>query len=211
MYVIQIKQRILRPDGTPRMAPIIMNYSLGDFTDLAFLYKHTPELIRFFTNCQILGIVPLDSLQPAEQEALKGHLKIAKERPEFPQYQILQYLKALEPKKTERQQNNNSVSTRERKQNKATKKDVEDAILFLIRKYSKSKSKDWEQETVNTGLFKKFGKEFNLSKKTRLGKVWAILYHKVKGIPPKGWKYDEITAAIDSIGRQNNLWDSLRK
>ncbi len=97
------------------------------------------------------------------------------------------------------------------KRTKATKHDVDKAIVFLIYRYKKSKRKDWEQATVNAELFTKFGKEFDLSKKTRLGKIWAILHHRSTAEPPKGWTYDDITNAINAIGKDNNLWDTCRK
>lgn len=97
------------------------------------------------------------------------------------------------------------------KRTKATKHDVDKAIDFLIYRYKKSKRKDWEQATVNAELFTKFGKEFDLSKKTRLGKIWAILHHRSTEEPPKGWTYDDITNAINAIGKDNNLWDTCRK
>ena len=195
MYVIQIKQRILRPDGTPRMAPIIMNYSLGDFTDLAFLYKHTPELIRFFTNCQILGIVPLDSLQPAEQEALKGHLKIAKERPEFPQYQILQYLEAMAQAEKQTTPARKRESAPKEERHKSTADDIQEAMRLLKERLKDSKTPDWEIPTIEQYLKDKMGYCPEISPKTKLGKYWAILYSHRKRTLPKKWDVDMVKKA----------------
>ena len=77
---------------------------------------------------------------------------------------------------------------------KANKKDVLDAMKLLKDRAETPNIKDWEKGTIILFLSSK-GYNLDVSKKTRIGKYWAIIYEKKIGSPPPHWYYSDIQKA----------------
>lgn len=94
-------------------------------------------------------------------------------------------------------------STAKPKRHKATEEVVKGAMDLLIKRAKDSTSKDWEKGTIKTYLSAN-GYVLEISKKTKIGKLWAVLYDNKKQDPPCHWFKEDIDKA-----RQDLLKDGI--
>ena len=90
-----------------------------------------------------------------------------------------------------------NISAKPKKQ-KATKKETQDAADLII-KYFDSGKRSFSLATISHYLEKELGQKFDLSSKTLLGKVYAVLYYQKKKIPPRGWTVGKIEEAGENV------------
>ena len=193
------------------------NIPLSWIDDRDFLDR-LKELVRLRDSRDYIDIIPIAELTAEMQVKVRNNYEINSKDHNNAQYRVNAYinrrLRQTQPSTVDAAAEQTAPapdSTAKPKRLKATKADIDNAINFLIYRYNKSKRKDWEQATINAELFDKFRRYFDLTKKSRLGRIWAILHHKSTGEPPKGWGYEDITKAINAIGKNYNLWDICRK
>ncbi len=89
-------------------------------------------------------------------------------------------------------------SSEQSKRKKASDEEIRGAMKLLKDKAEKTNSKDWEKGTIILFLKEK-GFDLELSKKTKIGKYWAILYEKKIGSPPSHWYYSDIQQAQQDL------------
>lgn len=68
---------------------------------------------------------------------------------------------------------------------------------------SSTKTKDISQESVILKLKEKFGKRYDLSPKTKAGKMYAVAYYKKFNKPPVHWKEYKVKELIENM----NYWN----
>ena len=94
---------------------------------------------------------------------------------------------------------------------RATKKEIEKAKDFLLNYFQRKNVVDFMQGTIHLKMKEELGHAFNLSKKTEVGKFYAVLYYNKKKTPPKGWTKDEINTIIKGFAKEApDFWGRLK-
>lgn len=98
------------------------------------------------------------------------------------------------------------VSSEQPKRKKASEKDVLEAMTLLRERAETPNIKDWEKGTI-TLFLRDNGYNLELSKKTKIGKYWAIIYEHKKETPPPHWYQSDIQEARDDLSRDGINFD----
>lgn len=107
-----------------------------------------------------------------------------------------------QPKQTRAGADSSEQQTRK----KAKEKDVQEAMELLRKRAETPNIKDWEKGTIILFLSSK-GYNLELSKKTKIGKCWAIIYEQKTGAPPSHWYQSDIQKARDDLARDGIDFD----
>lgn len=97
-------------------------------------------------------------------------------------------------------------SSEQSRRKKASEIDVLKAMELLRERAETPNIKDWEKGTIVLFLKEK-GYNLELSKKTKIGKYWAILYEKKTGAPPPHWYQSDIQEARRVLTRDGINFD----
>ena len=97
-------------------------------------------------------------------------------------------------------------SSEQPKRKKASEKDVLEAMDLLRKRAETPNITDWENGTITLFLRDK-GYSLELSKKTKIGKYWAIIYEHKKETPPPHWKQSDVQKARDDLSRDGINFD----
>lgn len=89
------------------------------------------------------------------------------------------------------------------KRKKATKKETQKAADLIIDYFRNGNHRKFSLLIINKHLEKELGQKFDLSAKTFLGKVYAVLYYQKKKIPPRSWTVGKVEEAEKEV--QNKL------
>ncbi len=89
------------------------------------------------------------------------------------------------------------------KQKKATKKETQKAADLIIDYFRNGNHRKFSLPIIKKHLEKELGQKFDLSAKTFLGKVYAVLYYQKKKIPPRSWTVGKVEEAEKEV--QNKL------
>ena len=97
-------------------------------------------------------------------------------------------------------------SSEQPKRKKASKNDVLGAMALLRKRAETPNITDWEKGTIILFLRdKKYNLE--LSKKTKIGKYWAIIYDHKKDAPPPQWNRADIQQALEDLASDGINFD----
>ncbi len=94
------------------------------------------------------------------------------------------------------------------KRYKASEEDVTNAMMLLKTRAEDPKFVDWRKSAIIKYLSVN-GIKLDISKKTKIGKYWAVIYyHKKRKLPPR-WGKDDVTKARRDLKRDHIYFDWL--